>query len=140
MAVQSITLKLPDEVYRRLHDVAENTSQPLEAVLYQTIQGNLPPSLKDLPAELQAEFATLLTMDNRSLWAIGQQSLDAKQWRRHQTLLEKAQQEQLLDRERNELAHLRTLTDQFVLRRSYALAVLKWRGYAIPLSEQLSNN
>ncbi len=34
--------------------------------------------------------------------------------------------------ERAELARLREETDRFVLRRSYALALLKWRGHTVP--------
>jgi hypothetical protein len=140
MAVQSITLKLSDDVYERLHELAKTIQRPLEEVLNQTIQGNLPPSLQDLPPELQTEFADFLIMDDRSLWAIAQEPLDAKQWRRHQSLLVKSQHSSLTGRELTELAKLRTLTDHFVLRRSYALAVLKWRGYAVSSPDHLPTN
>lgn len=131
MAVQTVTLNLSEELYRRFSSVAETMNQPLEAILQQTIQGNLPPSLTDLPAELQTELAPLLTMSDQALWTLTQKSLPPKQWRRHETLLLKAAQASLSPDEEAELAELRTKTDQFVLRRSYALALLKWRGYSI---------
>jgi hypothetical protein len=134
MAGQTVTLHLSDELFQRFSDVAATTKQPLEAVLYQTIQNNLPPSLGDLPSALQAEVAPLLTMENQTLVALAHKPLPAKQWR-HQQLLTKAQQESLLPEEQAELAQLRTLTDQFVLKRSYALAILKWRGYSLPFAK-----
>jgi len=39
---------------------------------------------------------------------------------------------------RSELKHLRTTTDRFVSRRSYALALPKWRGHAVFPSRDLS--
>jgi hypothetical protein len=135
--MQTITVTLPEDIYRRLHDVAQNTHQPLEDVVYQSIEGNLPPSLIDLPLALQQELTPLLKMDDRALWTIARQHLSSKQWQRHQRLLAQAQQDRLSEQEQEELTHLRTLTDQFVLRRSYALAILKWRGYSLPSSDDL---
>ena len=140
MAVQTVTLNLSEELYRRFSSVAETMNQPLEAILQQTIQGNLPPSLTDLPADLQPELAPRLTMSDQALWALAQKSLPPKQWRRHEALLLKAEQASLSPDEEAELAALRTKTDQFVLRRSYALALLKWRGYSLQPPPQAGIN
>ena len=138
MPVQTVTLDLPTDIYQRFQRVAQATRQSLEAVMFQTIRGNLPPSVEDLPAGLRDDLASLQSQDDQALWAIAREPLPPAQWRRHQHLLHKNQAGTLTDAEREELAHLRTATDRFVFRRSYALALLKWRGYTLPLSESLS--
>ncbi len=71
-------------------------------------------------------------LDNEALWAIVSESLLPQQARRHQHLLRKARDRMLTVAEQAELAALRDMTDRFVLRRSYALALLKWRGHRLP--------
>ena len=51
MTLQTITLRLPEESYRRLQGMATALRRPLEEVASQTIRGNLPPAVDDLPAE-----------------------------------------------------------------------------------------
>ena len=129
MNVQTITLHLPQDIFQRLQHMANATRQPLEDVVFQTIQGNLPPPVDDLPSELQDAVASLQDLGDEALWAIANETVPPDQWRRHEHLLHKNQISTLTDVERSELAHLRTATDRFVFRRSYALALLKWRGY-----------
>jgi hypothetical protein len=76
--------------------------------------------------------ADLQHLGDDALWAIGKEAVLATQWRRHQHLLYKGEQGVLTPEEQAELTQLREVTDRFVMRRSYALALLKWRGYPIP--------
>lgn len=132
MTTPTITLQLPEEIHHRLERVAQATHQALEDVVFQTIQGNLPPSVDDAPADLRDELAALQDAGDEALWAIAREPLPKEQWRRHQQLLRKNGSRGLKDAEREELSHLRSLTDRLVLRRSYALALLKWRGHTLP--------
>ncbi|MGE0827626.1 MAG: hypothetical protein AB7G75_33000 [Candidatus Binatia bacterium] len=133
MTIQPLHLELPEKIYRRLQRVAEVTNQPLEAVVTQTICGNLPPSLDDLNPEWREIVADLSSLSDDALWAITQEALPASQWRRHQRLLRKGQEGTLTEAEQTELTKLRTATDHYVTRRSYALALLKWRGHTLPV-------
>ena len=135
MTVQTIALDLPEDIYERLQRMAEATNQPLEKVMFQTIRGNLPPSVDDLPSELRDELASLQDLSDKALWAIAKDPLPPDQWRRHEHLLGKNQSGTLTNAEREELSRLRAATDRFVFRRSYALALLKWRGYTLPISK-----
>ena len=128
MSVQTITLSLPNDIYQRFQHVAKAVQRPLEDIVFQTIQGNLPPSVEDLPLEWQAELASLQQCSSKTLSAIVKEPLSQKQWKRHQDLLHQNQTSELSDTELQELAHLRKETDRFVFRRSYTLALLKWRG------------
>ncbi|MCG2769182.1 MAG: hypothetical protein L6435_12475 [Anaerolineae bacterium] len=140
MTVQTIALDLPEDIYERLQRMAEATHQPVEEVMFQTIRGNLPPSVDDLPPELRDELARLQDLSDKALWVIAKEPLPPDQWRRHEHLLGKNQAGTLTNAEREEMARLRVTTDRFVFRRSYALALLKWRGYTLPISENWSTD
>ncbi|MCX7839553.1 MAG: hypothetical protein N2559_08890 [Anaerolineae bacterium] len=140
MAVQTVKVKLPSALYRRLERVAEVTRQSLDTVLLQTIRGNLPPLLEDVPPSMRAELRALLKLDDDALWAIARSSVAPQQWRRHQRLLRKNTAGTLSAREQSELEKSRAELDRHVLRKSFALALLKWRGYTLPtLSEPTKN-
>lgn len=131
MMSQSLTLQIPTHIYQRLQQVAQTTRQPMEAVAYQSLQGNLPPLIEDVPDEWRGDVADFDQLNDEALWKVAQEPLSEQQWKRHQDLLERNQDGALTDGEHRELTRLRTMVDRFVLRRSYALALLKWRGHAI---------
>jgi len=139
MPNQAITVDLPEDIYLRLRHVAEQTEQPLEDVLFQSIQGNLPPSPLDAPSDMQEGLTAMWKADNETLREIARSHVPPEQWQRHQELLEKNQEDTLTDTERAEIEQLRAAVDEFVLRRSYALAILKWRGFSIAASETPDN-
>lgn len=137
MSTKTVTIKLPEKLYTSLRRTAEVTQQSLEAVIVQTIAGNLPPLFDDFPADARDELLALQQLSDEELWAVAQSAVPSGQWRRHEQLLQKNADGELSDEERQELEHLRKETDRLVLRRSYALALLKWRGHAIPAPEKL---
>ena len=133
MTAQMINIQLPEEVYRRLRETATLTEQPLEAIILHSIQGNLPPMLNDLQPDTRRLVADLDRLDDDAVWRIAHQALPRRSWQRHQVLLDKLQAHPLTSDEAAELGQLRHAVDQAILRRSYALALLKWRGYSLPL-------
>lgn len=124
MDVQTISVQLPEDIVRRLQRVAIATNQPLEAVVVQTIQGNLPPSPDDLGVELRDLVAELPSLGDDALWEIVGETLSLRHGRRQQHLLRKGHDGTLTAAEQAELAVLRDATDRHVIRRSYALALL----------------
>lgn len=128
---QTVTIALPEEIYRRLEGAATATQRSLQDVIVQSIRGNLPPTLSDLSSEQRADVTELQQMDDDALWSVAKEPLPGLRWRRHKRLLEKAAASDLTEAERKSLGDLRQLTDRLVLRRSFALALLKWRGHSI---------
>lgn len=131
MTVESLTITLPETIVKRLQQAAQSMQVSVGDVLSQTIQGNLPPALADLPDDMQKQSILLQTADNTTLWRIARDSLPAAQQELLEDLLERNREEVLSAKEAEELAHLREITDRLVLRRSYALALLKWRGHSV---------
>jgi len=134
MTVQTVNVKLSLATYRRLERLAATIRQPLDRILAQSIRGNLPPSLDDLPADLREDMASLVNLSDDDLWAVARGSLEARQWSEHQRLLRKNIAGKLTERETVKLESLRGETDRYVTRKSFALALLKWRGYSLPIS------
>lgn len=132
MTVHPLHIQLPEAIYQRLQRVAEVTNQQLQTIVIQTIRGNLPPSLDDLRPEWREAVADLPTLSDEALWAVAREPLPSRQWRRHQRLLHKMQESVLPEAEQAELAALRAAADRSVTRRSYAFALLKWRGHTLP--------
>ncbi len=133
----TITLEMPEPIFYRLNQMARVTRQPLERVIFQSIQGNLPPLIENLPLEWSSELTQMQFFSDNQLWAIAKDKLPVRQWQQHQALLERQQVADLTPTEQAELANLRQLTDHFVFRRSYALALLKWRGYTLEPTQLL---
>jgi len=133
--MQEMTVRLPETVFHRLLGMAQTSHQSVDEVLFQSIRGNLPPLVDDLPPEMRDEVARLVQLRDDELWAMINAPLTESQWHRHEELLEKNAANELSYREMNELATLRDAVDRWVLRRSYAAALLKWRGYALSFPE-----
>ena len=105
-----------------------------------SLRGNLPPVFDDLPKPLRQEFSSLANFTDDELWAIAQRPPDPRAWRKHERLLELNATRDLNDKEAQELARLQEDMNQHVLKKSFALALLKWRGYAIPNRRRSQND
>ena len=128
MTTHSITVRLPDALYRYLEQVARVTRRPLEQVVEQSIAGNLPPALADAPLELELDLADLQHMSPASLRSVMLAQVAPDDEVRHLELLERNGTGELTPAERDELGRLRQAADRLMLRKAYAAAVLRWLG------------
>ena len=137
MTTQSITLQLPDPVYRYLQKVAAITKRPLEQLVRQSVEGNLPPSVESAPTELQGDLLEMQTAAPEDLMRIAASQVDVAQQARHLALLEKNSEGVITPEENLELESLRLAADRLMVRKSYALAVLRWHGQTIASLSEL---
>jgi len=136
--VQDVTIHLPEALYLRFRQAAEAMQQPLEDVLLHAAQVGSPPSWEDAPAEFQADLAAMDRLPDNMLWRIARNhQLDADMTR-YQELLDKNADGALSDVERAELTNLRKAADRFLIRKAYAVDLLRWRGHTIPPAHQLT--
>jgi hypothetical protein len=131
---QQVTVELPLPLYRFLARLAEQTHQPLEELVAQSVAGNLPPSVDNAPAEIQADLLALQGLAVDELKQVANEQIGEKQQKRHLQLLQK---NNLSDEEQRELSELRRQADVLMLRKAYAWAVLRWRGHPIPRLEEI---
>lgn len=139
MAVNTVTLNLPEILYRRLLQTAQATQRPLDEVVLHALQVGSPPAWDDAPAEFQADLAALDRLDDDALWHIARSFRSEADMMRYQELLDRHANGALTDAERRELDKLRQEADWFMLRKAHAAALLRWRGYQLPSPEPLGD-
>lgn len=132
MTVQVVTLDLPGPLYERLKEIADASHRDLDEVLITTIQAGMPPSLERVPERFQADLRALDHLSDDVLWQIARAEMDDDKAALYEELLERNRRKDLSDSERKTLSALREEADLLMLRRSYAHALLRWRGHIIP--------
>jgi hypothetical protein len=132
MTTQQVTLQLPEPILRYFRQLSLATHRPLEQLLRQSVEGNLPPSVDTMPTEMRDELLALQTLAVEELSRIAASQAPAKKQARHLELLERSRLGAVSPAEQDELAALRVAADRLMLRKAYAWAVLRWRGYPIP--------
>lgn len=130
MTTHTLTLDLPEALFRYLEQIAKMTHQPLERIAEQSIAGNLPPFISQAAPEMQAEIIVLQTLSPSELRAIADAEVPPDQAGRHLDLLTRNSAGMLSEAEAAELVRLRLAADQLMLRKAYAAAVLRWLGVA----------
>jgi hypothetical protein len=137
MTVQAVHLHVPAHLYQQLAEAADAAQQPLEQVALQSIRVGLPPSLERVPEQFRADLRTLHGLSDELLWRVARSELENDKVTLYETLLEKNQRGVLSEADQTRLDTLRREADLLMLRRSYAYALLKWRGHRIPTLAEL---
>jgi hypothetical protein len=97
-----------------------------------TNQTNAPPAVDYAPLELQGELIAMQKLTIEDLLTIAQSQVTETQQELHLQLLEKNQNHQLSESDRLLLRSLRVSADYLMLKKAYAYALLKWKGYSLP--------
>lgn len=137
MTTTTVTLQLPEPVFEYLSQMAVATKRPLEQVVQQSVEGNLPPSVATAPSDLRSELLSMQAMTVEQLREIASQQIPPADQARHLALLEKNVAGDLSTPEQEELERLRLAADRLMLRKAYAWSVLRWRGVATPRLDEL---
>ena len=123
----TITLDLPQEIYRRAQRAAKATQRPVEQIVVEWIQ----PPLEENNAAIQPIIAEMEKLTTEELIQIAQATLPTPEAARLQTLLAAQQQRALTSSERQEAERLVAQEDLTTLRKAKALFLLKQR-HALP--------
>ncbi|MCL4709549.1 hypothetical protein KJ068_30740 [bacterium] len=128
---QTVTLELPESVYKPAQRSAEATRRRLSEVLVHALRALLPP-LEGLPPALTAELAALEKLNDGALWRVMLDQVPAEQQRKLQRLLQKSKRAKLTEAERAALAALQHDADRVMLRKARAAVLLRFRGKRLP--------
>jgi hypothetical protein len=131
-----LTLELPEDIYERVRRAARGMNQPVEKALVNIVRAATP-SLEKVPAEYRADLEALEDVGDEELRRISQSLPEPVQQRRLERLLDKNQRGVLTGPEKQTLARMRADGDRLMLRRSYAILLLKYRGHRAPNREDL---
>jgi len=130
---ETVTLHLPEALYRRLANTARATQRSLADVLLHAVRVGSPPTWEDVPPEFQPDLAQMDRLGDDELWNIVHLQEAEAGVSRYDELLERNQAGSLTDAERVELNNLRGAADRLMLRKAHAAAMLRWRGHIVPM-------
>ncbi|HSO28204.1 MAG TPA: hypothetical protein VLS48_09055 [Anaerolineales bacterium] len=110
MKSKKVTVEIPEHIYDDLQRIAQASTWSLEEVLLQTIKGGLPPSLSKVPEAFHEELLALNALSDIDLMRVADGN-----WP-----------------EPEKLDTVHQKADFVMLRRTYALSLLRWRGHPVP--------
>lgn len=128
MATQSITLHLPDELYQRIKDSAQQTHRTVEEELLGVIAAAVPADTP-LPNDLAAAIGDLAVLPDDALWRAARAKFSARDSSRLESLHLKRQRGELSEHETREAGTLVARYERLMLVRAQATALLQERGY-----------
>ena len=137
LAMQAVTIKLPNDIYEQLQRTAELTHQPLDTVIAQSLSHSLSPLLEEIPQKYQPDVFPLLDMSDKVLQEEVENTFPVETWAEYETLLQDKKERVLSETEQARLNELRYQADVMTLRKAYAAILLKRRGYRIPSISEL---
>lgn len=123
-------LTIPEEVYQRARQIAQETAQPVDEVLIEYLR-TLPPLLPVLPPDEEAELEALKYLSDDALWTIAHEELSAETATRLALLMDNNSAGTLTESAHQELVALVERGQKLTLRKSEAAAILTQRGYSM---------
>ena len=135
MTVQTITLRLPEPLYRTARQMALVTKRPIETVLQDSLSAVLPP-LDDVEPNEAAELARLALLDDAALWGEARTLMTRAEQTELQDLLDRQGSKALTTVEQARLRELMHVYGQLMVRKAHAYLLLARRGYRVPMSAE----
>jgi hypothetical protein len=132
MALQKVTLHIPEHIYERALHLAETTAQPLESVILHELESAFLPIL---PPDEEAELTSLKNLSDDALWTIAREQMATPLQSQMQTLMDKNSRGIITPEEYATLADLVDRGERLMLRKSEAAALLTERGYKVTPEE-----
>jgi plasmid stability protein len=130
MLTQTITVNLPDSLYRQVAQRARRTHSSLEEELLAVLASALS-TTAELPTETSDALAQLAYLTDEELWQAAQVILPPEESMQMQTLMFKRQSEGLTQAEQEEAEQLLRRSEHVMLLRAQALALLHERGHNV---------
>ncbi len=132
MITQSITVELPDNLYRSVKQLSRTMNQPVADILLESLTHTLPP-LDDVPPEEAEALARLSLLNDADLWRVAQSNLSPKKQTKLETLLTEQSMGKINDEQQEQLASLQNEYGRLLVRQAHAWLLLARRGYKVPV-------
>jgi hypothetical protein len=131
MAVQAITLNLPETVYEQIWQAAEKVRRPIDDVLVEAVVA-VAPVMDTAPGKMRSALAQMAYLNDAALWQAARATMTVGQRERLEALHHQRQRGTLTAEEQA----LLTLYRETLLVRAQAAVLLKQRGYDVSDLEQ----
>ncbi|HEU5369471.1 MAG TPA: hypothetical protein VFU69_13450 [Ktedonobacterales bacterium] len=130
MPVEIRSLNIPDALYQRLRERAEQNHRTVEDELIEAAAVGIAEE-DDIPPDLEKTLASLAALDDETLKQSARSHLPLEMWQEIEELHFKRQREGLMNVEKERLAWLMRQYERAMLIRGEATALLKERGYDV---------
>lgn len=137
MAVQAITLNLPETVYEQIRRAAEKAQRPVDEVLVEAVTA-VAPVIGIAPEKLRTALAQMAYLNDAALWQAARATMTAEQRERLEALHDQQQRGELTAEEQAEEQALLALYRETLLIRAQAAVLLKQRGYDVSDPQQFA--
>lgn len=136
----AITINVSDTLYEQLRRAASLFHRPTEAIIVESLRHTLPPLFEEIPAEYHEAVFPLLSMTDQELLREAEEVFAPEQWQKYEALLDRKKTGVLAPDEEKTLSTLRYEADSLTFRRSYAMVLLKRRGFhLLPLHREVEH-
>ena len=130
MPPHSLTVRVPDPLYGRLQQRAEQTRRTVEIELLEALAAAIPVD-EGLPPDLAHLLEPLPSLDDAALWTLARERLQRKASARLESLHLKGQRVPLTDNEAQEERQLMNQYEHAILVRAEAVRLLRERGHDV---------
>ncbi len=138
MSESTVAIHMPQPLYQRLQRLAALTHRPLESLVLQALDANIPPLLEDMPEPVREDLAALEALDDDALRLVAQGVWNPEQSARYTELLYKERMGTITQAEKATLEALYQEANGHMLCKAYANVLLKWRGHHLPNLAELA--
>ena len=130
MALQTVTVHLPEMLYRQVARRAQQMRRSVEDELVEVVSTAMP-TMEALPSDIVDDLEQLTYLTDAEMWEAARTTLPRQNSERMQALVLKRQGVRLTAIEERELKRLTHLADRAMLVRAQAAVLLKERGHNI---------
>ena len=130
MALQTVTVHLPEMLYRQVARRAQRMRRSVEDELVEVVSTAMP-TMEALPSDIIDDLEQLTYLTDAEMWEAARTTLPRQNSERMQALVLKRQGVRLTAVEERELKRLTHLADRAMLVRAQAAVLLKERGHNI---------
>jgi plasmid stability protein len=130
MANQKVVLDLPENIYERVKQRADNKNRTVEAELIEVVTTAVPVE-DELPQDMLEAVAELRKLNDKALWKAARSHTSAKTVSKMEKMHFKQQNESLSELEKQSLAQMLYEYEKTILIRAEAAGLLMERGYDI---------
>jgi hypothetical protein len=134
----SLTVTIPEMLYRQLEAAARSSAQSLDMVVARSLERSIPSHLDArFPEALQAELVAMRQLSDDALRAIAGSVEPAERRDQINDLIDLRDAGTITEEQTTQLATLRAESEALMVRKAHAFALLKSRGHTLLAIDQL---
>jgi hypothetical protein len=131
MTMNSVTLQLPESLYKRAQRDAMLLNRSIEDLLASMLNSAFP-AVEKISTDLEAEMASMTTLSDADLWRVARSQMREEDEAVLHELLDLKAEQNLSNEEAQKLDDLHHEAGRLLVLKSHAYALLHERGYSVP--------